>query len=92
MGSIQRKVETLKANIFLFVIMLIGFTGCSQTHPCVEKVKYINRKCPTFDAKLKIHVYELNSTHAAITWEDTHRIETFLKAKRDFNSNIASRN
>ncbi len=79
---------------YLYLIFpIIIFSGCRECPaPKFERQSIVVTKCPKFDTKLKIKIEDLNSTHGAISWKDVSRIESFLKSKKHFNSNVDALN
>lgn len=77
----------------LLAALLVLLTGCHDEQIVVPpKQTVIATKCPKFNTKLKIKVNDLNSTHGSISWSDVSKIESFLKSKSKFNSNIDTLN
>lgn len=74
----------------LLPLILIGCSSKNNIEPSGEckDIEYSKTVCPHFDAKISIDVIELNSTHAAISWQDVHKIEVLLQEKKKFNKNV----
>ncbi len=64
----------------VFVSSVIFLDGCTY--------KLVSHRCPTFDAKVKIHLTELNATHYAISKEDALKLEALGRAKSKFNEGV----
>ena len=81
----------MRLYLISLILIAVFFGGCCEK--CVDVPDLTpDKKCYTFDRKLSIKVDDLNSTHGAISWEDTTKIENFLKAKKTFNTNVVDLN